>query len=683
MRACRTHGKTPPFILLIIWMICGCSTSVTDELAPLFQNAVADVSYVGDAQCASCHEQEYEGYQTHAMARGFFRLTEETAVEDYSGIAIHHAATGFYYVARVEGDRFVQEEYRLGPSGDKTHQLIRTMDYVVGSGSAARTYLTEVDGRLYELPLTWYTQANQGAGRWDFSPGYQETNGRFDRTIPPGCMSCHNGTSPPVAHVQGMYESLSLGIGCEQCHGPGQLHVEARLADPEPEDSVDLTIVNPARLPIDLRLDVCQQCHTSGAVSVLRDGESANSFRPSQRLDQHVAIFGIAGTDPTSIGVISHADRMKQSACFKISGVMDCVTCHNPHEGFRDFGPEYFNSTCISCHASEGLQTALASSESQSDHTSQSNCFSCHMPKVAADDAPHSSFTDHNIRVVQENGVSVSGGSAPAVELTPYFERDRDGIEAGVYTAMAYIVFGRQNGDQSVLRRGATMLARALPEKPELGEAQYLLGFARVQLGEAAAAIPPLEESIRLNPDIPERLNTLAQAYEATGKDPGSIEQLYRRALAIRPGIASIRVNLGRFLEAQGNVDGAQAEYEQARIDEPWLASAHYNAGTVLLRLGRLAEGERALLETVHLDPDHSDALTNLGVLAGTKGLTNEATGYFRRAVEADPQNANALANLALAIANGGDLAQARQYAQRALVINPNHATAQQVMEAR
>ena len=664
--------------------MCACGTPGADEPAsPPFQNVVEDIAYVGDAQCATCHEAEFDGYREHGMARGFFRLTSTTAVEDFSGVVVRHEETDFYYVARKAGDQYVQEEYRLDAAGVKTHQLVRTMDYVVGSGSAARTYLTEVDGRLYELPLTWYTQANEGLGRWDFSPGYAEINGRFERAIPPGCMSCHNGTSEPVAYVQGKYESLAQGIGCEQCHGPGQLHVEARLADPEPADSIDLTIVNPAHLPIELRLDVCQQCHTTGAVSILREGESANSFRPSQPLQDHVAIFGIASDDSNSIDVISHADRMKQSACFTVSQTMDCVTCHNPHEGFRAAGPSYFNDTCKSCHAPDGLQAALASSESMADHTAQSNCFSCHMPKVAADDAPHASFTDHFIRVVGDDVVTEGSEAQGELTLQPYFERDRAGPEAEAYKGMAYVVYGRQNANRTVMQRGISMLAGALGERPELGEAQYLLGFARLQLGQAAAAIPALEEAIRLNPEIPERLNTLAQAYEAVGRNPSSIEQLYRRALAVQPSEASIRVNLGRFLEAQGSVDEALAEYQRASSDEPWLASAHYNVGTAFLRTGQTVEGERSLREAVHLEPDYSDALTNLGVLAAGRGDANDAHALFLRAVEADSRNANALANLALATADAGDMARARQYAQQALAINPNHPTAQQVMAAQ
>ena len=711
-----TQRRWAGFILLLsVVALCACGTPETDQVDALpFQNVVEDVAYVGDAQCASCHEVEFNGYQEHGMARGFYRLTNTTAVEDFSGVVVQHEETGFYYVSRKAGDQYVQEEYRLDAAGAKTHQLVRTMDYVIGSGSAARTYLTEVDGRLYELPLTWYTQANEGQGRWDFSPGYAEINGRFERAIPPGCMSCHNGTSEPVAHVQGKYISLAQGIGCEQCHGPGQLHVEARLADPEPAGSIDLTIVNPAHLPIELRLDVCQQCHTNGAVSILREGESAYSFRPSQPLQDHVAIFGIEPDDSNSIDVISHAERMKRSRCFTVSQTMDCVTCHNPHEGFREAGPSYFNDTCISCHAPDGLQAALATSESRSDHTAQSNCFSCHMPKVAADDAPHASFTDHYIRVVGDDAVPEGSRASEGLALQPYFERDRAGAEAEAYTGMAYVVYGRQNANRAAVQRGISMLAVALEEEPDLGEAQYLLGFARLQLGRVTDAIPALEESIRLNPDVPERLNTLAQAYERSGREPATIEPLYRKALDIQPAAASIRVNLGRFLEAQGRLQDALSEYRRAGDDEPWLAVAHYNLGTALMRSNQTVEGERSLRQAIHLEPDYSDALTNLGVLVAKRGDVDIAQSLFLRAVQTDSLNANALANLgafylqtgqtgkaipilrravetnqrhvdalanlALAFADSGNATQARHYARQALSINPNHLAAQQVL---
>jgi Tfp pilus assembly protein PilF len=640
------------------------------------------IAFVGDEACAQCHEEEYRGYQEHGMARSFYVLTPENVVEDFSGVVVHHPASGFYYTAYREGDRFVQEEYRLGPGGEKTHRLVRTIDYVMGSGSAARTYLTRQGDRLYELPLTWYTQAAGGRGRWDLSPGYAEANGRFSRAIPDRCMACHNGTSEPIPFLDGAYARLEDGIGCEQCHGPGALHVEARLVDAEAPDSVDYTIVNPAHLPLGRRLDVCQQCHTNGTVSILREGERAFGFRPGQALEDYVAIFAIEARDPHRISVISHADRMQQSPCFIESGAMDCVTCHDPHEGFRDAGPEYFDRTCRSCHPTGPLQAAMPSPELRAQHAPEANCFSCHMPKVAARDVPHASFTDHFIRVVRDDEIEGTAVARGGDDLVPYFEKDARGPDAKAYEGMAYVIYGRTEGGREALTRGVSLLAEAVEERPDFGEAQYLLGFARLQLGQVAAAIPALEEAVRLGPDVPERLNTLAQAYERARRDPAQIADLYRRALQVQPRAAEIRVNYGRLLETQGQLAAALAEYRRAVQEDPWLAEAHYNLGTALLRSGRAAEGEAALREAVHLQPDHADALTNLGVLHAQRGELDAALDLFTRAVEAAPRNANALANLALTLAQLGRVEEARRYAQEALAVQPGHPTAQQVLAA-
>src|SRR5690606_21785842 len=232
----------------------------------------------------------------------------------------------------------------------------------------------------------------------------------------------------------------------EQCHGPGALRVEARLADPEPADSVDYTTVTPAHLPLGRRPDVCQQCHTTGTASDLPERERASGSRPRRALSAHVPICALAADTPDRIGVISHAARMQQSPCFVESAAMDCVTCHNPHEGFRDAGPEYFDRTCRSCHPTGPLQAAMPTSELRAQHAPEANCFSCHMPKVEAEAAPHSSFTDHSIRVVRDDrleGTAIARGPA---DLEPYFEEDARGPDARVYEGMAYVVYGRGEG---------------------------------------------------------------------------------------------------------------------------------------------------------------------------------------------------------------------------------------------
>lgn len=686
-----------------------------------FRNVQGDVAFVGDVACADCHEDLWQGYQEHGMARSYYPLTPGNAVEDFPGAEVHHQASGFYYRAYEQDGQFYQEEYRRDAAGAVTHRLARRMDFVMGSGNAARTYFTENNGRLYQLPLTWYTQA----GKWDFSPGYGVANKRFGRLVPERCMACHNSYPQSVAFAEGKYEAVPHGIGCERCHGPGALHVDERLASPEPAGDYDDTIVNPDHLDVERQLDVCQQCHLHTTVSVLREGRGPFDFRPSEALDRYLALFADeAPRAADQISVISHADRMKRSACFLETvgqpDAMNCVTCHNPHEGFRDRGPAYFNNTCQTCHAPDALQARFDDEAARATHTATANCTTCHMPRVEAEEAPHASFTDHWIRVVETEpeGMPAPVAAHDPPVLSAYFERDRQGDEARLYEGIAYVIHGRQQGDSLALKQGIALLEAGLAARPTYGygEAQYLLGFAHLQLGHVEASIPPLEQAVQRNADIPERLNTLAQAYEAGRRDPLKIGRLYRRALTLQPALADVRVNYGRFLEVQGRLDDAMEQYRLAAEEQPWLAVAHFNLGTAYLQQGAFEEAEAALQQALALQPDYPDALGNLGMLFAVQGQTNQARQQFEqavavapddatalgnlgtyhlnandldqaialltRAVEADPAYLDGLLNLALAHFRNDAFEQARQYAQQALQVDPANPRARQILGA-
>ena len=697
----------------------GSSVAEAAEGAPSpFRNVQGAVDYVGDTACFDCHEDLWRGYQQHGMARSYYPLTPENAVEDFSGGPFRHEASGFYYRVYEDDGQFFQEEYRLDASGDKTHRLARRMDYVVGSGNAARTYLAESNGHLYELPLTWYTQA----ARWDFSPGYEVQNKRFDRLIPDRCMACHNSYPETVPFVEGKFVEVPHGIGCERCHGPGALHVDERLASPEASDSVDYTIVNPIHLDLDRQLDVCQQCHLHGTVSVLREGRNPFDYRPTQPLSAHVALFSTDTPRATDqISVISHADRMKQSACFTATreqaNAMTCVTCHNPHEGFREEGPAYFNETCLGCHAPETFPTRFTTDAARGAHTATANCIDCHMPSVAAEEAPHASFTDHWIRVValEPDPPPLLAAHEPPT-LEPYFDRDQSTAEGRIYEGMAYVILARQQGDSLAYGKGIAVLEEALAADSVHGEAHFLLGLAYSDLGRIEAAIPPLETSIRLDADVPERLNALAQAYEAARRDPVRIGRLYRRALALEPALADVRLNYGRFLETQGRLDDAVEQYRQAAQEKPWMEAAYYNLGTAYLQQGDFAEAETTLLQALELAPDYPKALGNLGLLYASQDQTEKARTHFERAVAVAPGDATALGNLgtfylnqnepvraidllrraveadsgylagwlnlALAYFNNDELDQAGRAARKALEIDPANAQARQILAA-
>lgn len=299
------------------------------------------------------------------------------------------------------------------------------------------------------------------------------------------------------------------------------------------------------------------------------------------------------------------------------------------------------------------------------------------MPKVAAEGTPHASFTDHYIRVVDEDGSETEETEAAdgPVTMSPYF--DEDAVN-DVYAGMAYVIYGRQQADTTAMQRGTALLAELLGDEPVAadsarGEALFLLGFARMQLGDVAGAIAPLERSVTADPGIPERLNALAQAYESDGRSAESVERLYARALAIQPALATVRVNYGRHFEARQQLGRAIEQYRQAVDERPWLETAHFNLGTAYLRDGDMQAGEDALREAVRLDPDYGEALSNLGLLMAGQGRETEAVTFFTRAVDAEPSNPITLGNLGAFYLNSGNLDGAIDLLSRAVAQDPGY----------
>ena len=642
--------------LLLLFVLTSCSRAPDGRELPVSSTfANLSAAYTGDAVCFDCHQDQWTGYQEHGMARSFYRMTPEVEVEDFAAVPLWHAQSGFYYRVFARNGEYFQEEYRLDERNTKTHELTRRMDYVVGSGNAARTYLTESNGRLYEMPLTWFSQVS----KWDFSPGYELFNKRFDRLVPDRCMACHNSYPESVDWVEGKYTDVPEGISCERCHGPGSVHVDARL-EVATVQGQDLTIVNPAHLEPELQMDVCQQCHLQTTVSLLRDGREAFDFRPSQRLQDHLAFF--TALDSTrGLDVISHAERLRQSACFVAATPdMTCTTCHNPHEGFRDKGPEYFNDTCMTCH-----EAPLASHEE--DWT---NCTDCHMPRVAADGTPHASFTDHWIRVV---GNEPPEPSHEPLAMVPYYPRDQGNNRR--MEAMATLVHGLQQADLAWVDRGLE-IARPMVQYDSTGELQYLMGHALLETGRAQEALALLESALTHRPDSPERLNAVALAYERTGISLEIAEQLYRRALDIAPQLADVRLNYGRFLEKQGAVPMAIQQYQLAAQEKPYLADAHFNEGTANLQDGDFEAAEDALNRVLNLAPDHADALGNLGMLYLSEGRESEVGELFARAAAAAPDNPIALSNLGSWHFNRGNYREAISLLERSVALEPGYLAA-------
>jgi Tfp pilus assembly protein PilF len=539
------------------------------------------------------------------MSQSFHRWDPANHVEKPLTTPLAHDASGFSYTVDEVAGRLYQVEFLTAPDGRRIHELKRRIDYVTGSGSVALTYFTDENGRLFQLPLTWYREHG-----WDFSPGYRVSNARFDRVMPDRCISCHSSYPRAVPYAEGKYADAPPGIGCERCHGPGALHVRERTASVKRDSSSDNSIVNPARLPLARRLDVCEQCHVHTAVAVLREGKNAFSYLPSQPLRDQWAFFKQAG----SIDIVSHADRLRQSACFLATRStvrpLECATCHDPHK--PPATSETRSAACETCHTPDALSARLTRSASLSNHAPGADCVSCHMPRVGERGVPHGTFTDHWIRVVKPGTPPPTVARTSTLPIEPFFDRDRSGPEAAIYQGMGGIVYATLATNTSALGAAASSLDKALGTDTTRGEAHFLLGVAYAQLGKTADAIRALERSVRIDSGKPDRLRALAQLYDQAGRDPATVERLYQHALAVQPALAWVRADYASYLAALGRRDDAIAAYRAALAEQPSLAAGWFDLATLLVEAGRAGESTDAFQRAVDLDPSVAEALGRL-----------------------------------------------------------------------
>ena len=279
----------------------------------------------------------------------------------------------------------------------RLHESRPKVTYEVGSGHRGRSYLIERDGRLFQSPISWYSQQ----GRWDLSPDSLVKNNHFERAIDSSCVFCHANRFDPVVGTINRYKSPTfqgLAIGCERCHGPGALHVRNPGVL---SDGRDLTIVNPAHLEPVLRESVCEQCHLGGRSRVERLDRTALDFRPGLPLHEFLAVFVSGEQHSGTVKSIGHVEQMHASRCYRgSSGQLGCTSCHDPH---RLPPPEerttYYRNRCLECHA-VGAGCSLPES-TRRQRSPDDSCIECHMPRSALSNVAHTAETDHAFRAAR------------------------------------------------------------------------------------------------------------------------------------------------------------------------------------------------------------------------------------------------------------------------------------------
>ena len=356
-----------------------------------FRNTRKDAAYAGSNACAGCHPAIAANYRKTGMGRS---MTPASSPAEFAKIpapvTIRNENLNRYFSIYRDGDAIIQSEYEQDSSGGEVFRATEKLEYAVGSGANGTTYLVRRGDSLFEAPLSHYSRVRG----WDLSPGYEKEDAGFSRPIPAACLSCHSGRAQPVPNRTGAYRNppfQELAIGCENCHGPGRLHVDERSRKLPLTGKVDRSIVNPAKLPLWLADNICMNCHQGTATRVLQPGKSYADFRPGTPLNETVAIFEPPLQPGATVSpLLEHYSMMTLSKCYLASNKgMSCLSCHDPHVQPGAERVAYFRGKCLSCHTEASCKLPGG--------VKRDDCAGCHMPKQDVTQIAHSVLTNHRI----------------------------------------------------------------------------------------------------------------------------------------------------------------------------------------------------------------------------------------------------------------------------------------------
>jgi tetratricopeptide (TPR) repeat protein len=680
----RNHQYCLLPLLICSLFISACTKDerVIPEPSVIYANTDLAVKYVGSKVCASCHAEIYDTYSKSEMGRSMSKMEKANIVERFPQQgSVYDSTNNVHYQVVERNGRYYQREYRQDGKGKTTHERLVKIEYVMGSGNNLRMYFFEESGMLYEMPLTWYVHKQA----WDFSPGYKEFgNLRFTRYARPRCIQCHNSYLRPSATANDRYEKpFTLGIGCERCHGPGELHVRERTGEKLNLPDSTRTIVNPRKLAPTEQLDVCRQCHLQGNAWVLRNESGWFDFRPGTKLETHRSVYFPSKTKKEVFEVADSPHRLSLSRCFKESnGALTCIGCHNPHFSIKTFSMEHYSARCMNCHKPE----TLPGKDAKHEHSPTDNCISCHMNRTGTDKTLHGvSNTDHWIRV-DANKTDIDWTSLrkpldqqPLIALSPDVDADDDGVE--LRRGMAYLDYHNDHDRRGAYLDSAIAYLRiGVGRRPYDGGGWFALGAAHLEKGASQDAAAALRRAVGADPEKDQAYSLLGKAYEMAGNITDALGQ-YRNSLKLKPKdpsyleqLGSVLIKLGRWKEAIAALDSAIAIDQQS-------PSALYALGSVYaVELGNPAIGIEYFKRVLAIDPDMPNVHMNIGNCYAMMGDYAKAIREYKTEISLQPQSADVLANLGRVYELTGRKAEAKNAFEQSLKIDPGSRVAREYL---
>jgi Tfp pilus assembly protein PilF len=651
-----------------------------------YRNVLPEVRYVGTSVCANCHARIAATFRRHPMGRSAASASELVGdfigllpsgcepvpaavvlasrlaqVERYDAVAHNpFTASGSEHRVVLRGGEVVHRETLRDPDGHTLVAFEAPVLFAIGSGSRGRTYVVARGDALFQSPISWYSQGN----RWDLSPGYLGNDSHFERPVTASCLYCHVDSVDPVRGTVNRYRRPhpnpppesgegrvgGHAIGCERCHGPGELHVDSRERGEVP-DGLDPTIVNPAHLEPYLREAVCEQCHLQGKTQILKAGRDLFDYRPGLPLHLFWSVFVAAPELTDNHKSVTTVEQMHTSKCFqKSGGAFGCISCHDPHElPAPEERASYYRDRCLRCHeppsplplspggrgvgvrgagasprrhepaararAGAAPRAPACSEDERRRQQKEDSCIACHMRRLTSSDIAHTANTDHRLLRRPDEAEQPHGprGLEPGALPMVHFHQDLvapDDQGAARDRGIALAQYAVDLHDREAAQQALDLLDAALREWPDDVAAQEARANALAAAGDMDAGVVAYDAVVAKAPNDENFILQAAALAEQTGR-PEKAAEYYRRALVLNPDRAQTYVGLARTDMARRDWAHAILELEAGLRLNPFEVEARTLLLSCCLQTGDRPRAREEYRRLLYMDAPDRPGLLN------------------------------------------------------------------------
>lgn len=453
------------------------------------------------------------------------------------------------------------------------------------------------------------------------------------------CLGCHG--SPRTYGTR-----VETGVSCENCHGPGQPHLDAVRSH-----SQKLAIFNPGKLPLAERWRPCTQCHAGSSV--------------------------IEDPMPDDTLISDQVTALKNSECWRQSaGKITCTNCHDPHQdATRAVLVGRAEKTCLRCHSATVAKHAGLCPVNRG-----SGCVGCHM---ANETRGAFVIAEHWIRVqpgqefkaAAQNPVWRTTIVPSHLYLRMMALRDRDKASAlrdQILAGASFFELARANSiDPATAANGGYM---GDLEAGKL-DASWSAAALKLRPGEISTVVDASGKFVflqRMPRNFREDAQTLfnhAMELRKHGKQQESMNEMLE-ALKIYPHLLRALTWLGAAYGQAGNPVASAGILDVATRLYPRDAGAHFN---LALAYGALDKAEEIpeYRRTIDIDPDYVPAYLNWGGALFAKGQYEEAVKIYRQGINVNPLFASLHYSLSVALEQEKKTAEAEAEMALALKIDP------------